>query len=154
MRGVFSWKNSSNMMLFKESSKTLSFQERLENSTGKKFCLRINDNRSTMLSVKWEPDCTKVSMHRMFLQAPRNVMQALACYLKGEHKQIAPAIKAYIEHHLQQLDYSHELDLSKLQSKGRVYDLHKIYRSLNPVYFDGPLGLHITWFGQGVLTPS
>lgn len=131
-----------------DNKKTLTFQEQLENSAGIKLHLKINDNRSTLLSVKWEPDCTKVSLHRMFLKAPQNVMQALACYLKREHKKIAPSIKAYIEHSLQNLDYSHELDLSKLQTKGYVYDLEKIYRDLNHEYFDQPLSLHITWFGE------
>lgn len=129
--------------------KDLVFQEKLESSAGIKLRLKINDNRSTMLSVKWEPDYTKVSLHRMFLQAPRNVMQALACYLKGEDKKLAPSIRAYIEHNLQRLDYSHELDLSKLETKGRVYDLQKIYHHLNRVYFDHSLDLHITWFGHG-----
>lgn len=128
--------------------KTLTFQEHLENTVGIKLRLKINDNRSTMLSVKWEPDCAKVSMHRMFLQAPQNVMQALACYLKGEDKKLAPSIKAYIEHNLQKLDYSHKLDLSQLDTQGRVYDLEKIYHHLNREYFDQTLELHITWFGQ------
>lgn len=126
----------------------LTFQEQLENSAGIKLRLKINDNRSTMLSVKWEPDCTKVSLHRMFLKAPENIMQELACYLSGEHKKLAPSIKAYIEHNLQKLDYSHELDFSKLEKKGRIYDLEKIYHTLNHQYFDEPLGLHITWFGD------
>jgi len=127
----------------------LTFQEQLENNAGIKLQLKINDNRSTMLSVKWEPDCTKVSLHRMFLKAPLNIMQALACYLKGEHKTLAPSIKAYIEHNLQKLDYSHELDLSKLKTKGECYDLEKIYNHLNREYFDKPLDLYITWFGEG-----
>ncbi len=137
-----------NMLYDLDNEQTLTFQEQLENSVGIKLRLKINDNRSTMLSVKWEPDCTKVSLHRMFLQAPQNVMQALACYLKGEHKKLAPSIKAYIESNLQRLDYSHELDLSKLDTKGRIYDLEKIYHHLNRQYFDCPLGLHITWFGE------
>lgn len=131
-----------------DDQETLTFQEQLENTIGIKLRLKINDNRSTMLSVKWEPDCTKVSLHRMFLQAPKNVMQALACYLKGEHKKLAPSIKAYIEHNLQRLDYSHQLDLSELETQGRVYDLKKIYQHINHEYFEQPLGLHITWFGE------
>lgn len=127
----------------------LTFQAKLEHRAGIKLRLKINDNRSTMLSVKWEPNCTKVSLHRMFLEAPRNVMQALACYLKGEHKKLDPSIRAYIEYNLQQLDYSHELNLSKLQTKGRVYDLQEMYDYLNRRYFQGSLGLYITWFGQG-----
>jgi predicted SprT family Zn-dependent metalloprotease len=130
------------------SQSTLSFQQQLEKDIGSKLQLKINDNRSTMLSVKWRPDCTKVSVHRMFLQAPTNVMQALACYLKGEDQKIAPSIKAYIEDNLQKLDYSHELDLSLLQTKGKVYDLKKIYHAVNQEYFDKSLNLHITWFGN------
>lgn len=138
------------MSMFYENDNTrvLTLQEQLENRAGIKLLLKINDNRSTMMSVKWEPDHAKVSLHRMFLKAPKNVMQALACYLKGEHKTIAPSIKAYIENSLQKLDYSHELDLSKLQTKGRVYDLTQIYHNLTREYFDKPLGLHITWFGK------
>ena len=128
--------------------KELTFQEQLERSVGAKLHLKINDNRSTMLSVKWEPDCTKVSLHRMFLKAPQNVMQALACYLKGEDRKLAPSIKAYIEHSLQKLDYSHQLDPSSLQTKGYVYDLAAFYQNLNREYFDKPLNLHITWFGD------
>ncbi|WP_068468709.1 hypothetical protein [Candidatus Protochlamydia phocaeensis] len=134
--------------MFYDPKQALTFQEQLENRVGIKLHLKINDNRSTMLSVKWEPDCTKVSLHRMFLQAPHNIMQELACYLKGEHKKIGPSIKAYIEDNLQKLDYSHELDLSKLQTKGRIYDLKQIYCNLNQEYFDQSLKLHITWFGN------
>ena len=67
-----------------------------------------------MLSVKWEPDCTKVSLHRMFLQAPQECDGSLACYLRQEHKIIAPSVKAFIEDNLKSLDYSHQLDRSKL----------------------------------------
>ena len=132
-----------------DSHQILLFQEELEHSIGTKLRLKVNDNRSTMLSVKWEPDYTKVSLHRMFLEAPQNIMQALACYLKGEHKQISPSIKAYIEHNLQKLDYSHELDLAKLDTTGRVYNLQHMYHQLNSEYFDSSLNLHITWFGKG-----
>jgi hypothetical protein len=144
---AFLWKDFYNIMF--QDKKAITLLEQLESNAGMKLQLKINDNRSTMLSVKWEPDCTKVSLHRMFLQAPKNVMQALACYLKREHTTIAPAVKAYIENHLQKLDYSHELDLSKLETKGRVYDLKEFYHDINYKYFEDPLDLHITWFGDG-----
>lgn len=130
----------------------LTFQEKLQHSVGGNLCLKINDNRSTMLSVKWEPDCTKVSLHRMFLQAPQNIMQALACYLRGEHPRLAPSIKAYIEDNLQKLDYSHQLDLSKLETKGKIYDLQSLYKRLNKEYFNNKLNLYMTWFGTAKRT--
>lgn len=126
-------------------------QQMLENSSGIKLKLKINDNRSTMLSVKWEPDCAKVSLHRIFLDAPHNVMEDLACYLKSKKTVIAPRVKAFIADNLQQIDYSHELDRSKLYSKGHVYNLQQIYNRLNAEYFDGELDLSITWFGKPVL---
>jgi hypothetical protein len=125
-----------------------SFQEELENSIGRKLKLKINDNRSTMLSVRWEPDCTKVSLHRMFLRAPQNVMEALACYIRQEHKIIHPTIKAFIEKGLKKLDYSHELKKHQLYIQGNVYNLKEIYNQINKEYFQGKLDLAITWFGN------
>lgn len=127
---------------------THALQKKLEDKSGLKLKLKINNNRSTMLSVKWEPDCTKVSLHKMFLDAPRNVMDALACYLKQEDKNIAPTVKAFIEDNLKNLDYSETLDQSKLYSQGNVYNLQNIYNSLNQEYFDNKLDLKITWFGK------
>lgn len=123
-------------------------QKKLENSSGLKLKLKINDNRSTMLSVKWEPDHAKVSLHRIFLEAPQNVMDALACYLKRQHKSIAPTVKAFIADRLKALDYSEMVDRGKLYSQGNVYNLQQIYNDINEEYFDGKLKLYITWFGK------
>lgn len=124
------------------------FQEQLEMHAGMKLQLKINDNRSTMLSVKWLPDLTKVSLHRMFLEAPKNIMHELACYLRREYKSLTPNIKAYIETNIQKLDYSKELNPDLLSTLGRSYNLQKIYDQLNEEYFQGKLKLHITWFGK------
>lgn len=125
----------------------LSLQRELERNSGKKLKLKINDNRSTMLSVKWEPDCTLVSLHRMFLTAPENIMQELACYLRSQSK-ITPIVKAFIEDNIKKLDYSHTVDPEKLHIQGNVYNLQNIYNDLNHEYFQGKLNLHITWFGK------
>jgi hypothetical protein len=123
-------------------------QYQLEKNSGRKLKLKINDNHSTMLSVRWEPDYTKVSIHRIFLEAPQNVMQALACYLKKEDQIIAPTVKEFIENNLKNLDYSHLLDKQKLSSQGNVYNLKKIFNEINYDYFKGDLNLLITWFGK------
>ena len=127
---------------------TPSFQQELEARAGMKLQLKINNNRSTMLSVRWEPDETVVSLHKMFLRAPRNVMESLACYLRREHKNIAPSIKYFIEENVKKLDHTHLVDQMELSSKGNVYDLQKIYNNLNAQYFDSRLKLKITWFGK------
>lgn len=124
------------------------FQQTLEVSSGKRLKVKINDNRSTMLSVRWEPDYTRVSLHRMFLQAPGNVMEALACYLKGEEKSLSPSIKQFIEENIRHVDYSRTLDRKRLFAQGKVYDLAQLFTELNEEYFDKRLQLLITWFIQ------
>lgn len=125
-------------------------KKQLEIGSQKKVELKINNNRSTMLSVRWDPHCTKVSLHRMFLDAPQNIMQELACYVRKQQKDISPNVRAFIEDRLKSFDYSHELDLKKLHSKGNVYDLQKIYCNLNSEYFQKGLNLFITWFGKPI----
>ena len=123
-------------------------QEHIENLSGVKLKLKINNNRSTMLSVRWEPDCTKVSMHRMFLDAPTNIMQSLACYISKSDNNISKDLKAFIEDGLKKLDYSHTIDKTKLSSDGKIYNIKELYDELNKEYFDGSLDLSITWFGK------
>lgn len=123
-------------------------QRSLEINSGKRFEFKLNDNRSTMLSVRWDPDCTKVSMHRMFLEAPKNVMDDLACYLLRKNQQIGPTIKSFIETNLKRYDYTYQINQDKLISQGTVYDLREIYDEINDEYFDRKLDLYITWFGK------
>jgi hypothetical protein len=119
----------------------------LETFSGMKLKLRINDNRTTMLSVRWEPECARVSLHRIFLEAPEDVMLSLACYLKQERKILGPTLKAFIEDKIRNVDYSHLLDEKKLSVKGQCYDLQELYDEVNATYFEGKLDLKITWFG-------
>ncbi len=125
-----------------------SLKHEFETFAGKKLHVIINDNRSTMLSVKWEPDYTQVSLHRMFLNAPQNVMDELACYLRRDIPSISKNIKAFIEKNLKNLDYSHTV--KTLYQQGNVYNLKKIYDSVNKEYFNNALSLNITWFGRSV----
>lgn len=124
------------------------FQKRLESDLKKRVQLRINDNRSTMLSVKWEPDCTKVSLHRFFLEAPENIMDALACYIRKEHKAICPSLKSFIEESVRRLDYAHVVDKMRLDVKGVAYNLKEIFDRINQRYFQRKLKLNITWYGK------
>lgn len=123
-------------------------QQELEFHSGERIHLKINDNHSTMLSIKWEPHCTKVSLHRMFLQAPQNIMQALACSIKNKERVISPNIKSFIEENVKKIDYSHLIDPNSLSMEGEVYHLDRIYQELNRHYFAGTLPLRITWFGN------
>src|SRR4051812_42391223 len=99
------------------------FLKDLQDQVGKQLKLTINNNRSTMLSVKWEPHCTRVSLHRMFLDAPQRVVDDLKGYLQGRQKALPRTIKEFIQTKIRQINYSHLIDPSQLDQKGLVYDL-------------------------------
>lgn len=132
------------------NQQTSRIHEELTKGTQNKIELKINNNRSTFLSVRWDAGCTKVSLHHIFLKAPTNIMEDLACYVRQERKTISPVVKAFIEDNLKSLDYSHELDLSKLHTKGHVYNLQTTFDELNREYFENRLNLRITWFGKPI----
>lgn len=119
-------------------------QKLLQASCDRSLLLKLNNNRSTMLSIKWEPECTKVSLHRIFLAAPRDVTLALAKSLEKRRKSLPPVVKAFIQEKVKSLNYSSKVDAS--QQQGKVYNLKKIYDCLNAEYFNNDLKLNITWF--------
>lgn len=125
------------------------FQKQLEKEVGKKLKLRINENKATMMSVKWEEECTHISLHKFFLRAPKKVLNGLVTYILQQGREMSLDVKLFIDRNVRKLDYSNRIDVSKLDTKGKTYDLDKMLHDLNKKYFDGKLDLRITWFGHG-----
>lgn len=123
-------------------------QEQLQLQCNQNIQLIINDNRSSILNVRWEPFCTKVSLNRIFLSAPKNVITALANSIAKKQTRAAPEVKAFIQKSLQKMDYSSKIDPLDLSHQGEIYNLKIIYDRLNSVYFNNILNLQITWFGD------
>lgn len=140
---VYLWKERYKMPLQE-------LQRKLENNLKKSVKLVINDNHSTMLSVKWEPKCTKISMHRFFLDAPDQVMNDLVHYVKTKRKGMSPVMKSFIEENLHTLDYRHRLKDKMLDVQGLHYNLKDLMDQVNAEYFRKKLDLQITWFGNRV----
>lgn len=124
------------------------FQRELENDLKKSVKFTINDNRSTMLSVRWEPDCTKVSIHRFFEKAPKNVMDSLACYIRQEEDVVSLNVKSFIEKNIHELNYTNHLHAMALNFQGKIYNLKALLSNINKEYFDNSLDLNITWYAQ------
>ncbi len=114
----------------------------------KKIQVRINDNRHTMMSVRFGPKQTHVSMHRMFLTAPAAIGNALTRYITRQSRVLAPEVKAFIEEMRPRFTYSHRAPPHLLSTAGTVYDLKKLYAEINRKYFNSELQLGITWFGE------
>ncbi len=124
-------------------------EHELATRSGKRVELRLNANRSTMLSVVSDREPVRVSLHQMFLKAPSHVVQALAGFIQGDkQKRANVTIQTYIEEQLPTLNYSSRVDSDSLVTKGDTHDLRRIYNEINKTYFGGELNLHITWYGQ------
>lgn len=126
------------------------FRSLLEAQSGKQVQLKLKPNRSTMLSVRWDSrNCNQanISVHPMFLRAPRNVMEALACYIREEKHSFAPEIKQFISIESHSIPPSEQVRVVNLQPQGNCFDLSLLYHEVNETYFDKNLDLNITWFG-------
>jgi hypothetical protein len=127
------------------------FKERLSRHLDIGVDVVVNENRSIMLNVLEKTrNWVRLSVHRMFLDAPEDVISAIARYIRGKKNgsQKDFLIRGYIQSNLGRFNYSHTVNKEKLISQGRYYDLKEIYESLNRFYFKNSLKLNITWFGQ------
>jgi predicted metal-dependent hydrolase len=115
---------------------------------GSDLKIRINNNRSTMVHVRWKHDATHVSLHHMFVKAPHTIQKALASFIRKQDAEIAPVVHAYIDKHVPALDHSDLIRPEEIVTKGSTYNLQSIYNRLNRSYFGGKLNLLITWYGE------
>jgi hypothetical protein len=114
--------------------------------------LVVNENRSSMLNLLDKKQSgARLSVHRMFLEAPDPVIAAIAHYVRGsrrERPQHNLVLRKFIQEHLAQSDYTHLVDEHRLIHQGKHYDVKEIYDALNKKYFNGELELAITWYGK------
>ncbi|MFN0065256.1 MAG: hypothetical protein ACKVOH_03350 [Chlamydiales bacterium] len=124
------------------------FVLRLQRHVPLELDVTINNNRSTMLSISARRyGYARLSIHQMFLEAPDSVVEAVARYIRGRDrrkKETNFLIRSYIENNLGR--YSKRE--SRLETKGRVYDLQGIFSRLQEEYFPEPCDLAIGWFGD------
>lgn len=120
----------------------------LEQRSGYAIDLVVTNNRHSMLSVKWPASAAvalRLRLHRMFLTAGPDVVEALAHWLKSPRsKKAGSVINGFIREH------THEITRTKTRSRslstqGDVFDLEDIYRRLNAQYFGNSVTAAITW---------
>lgn len=109
--------------------------------------IRVNDNRSTMLSIRNSGGRYRVSLHRIFLDASQDVFEALVSSIISGGETVPTAVHAFINSKNDAMNYSASVDPAALVTQGAYFDLQKIYDQLNDRYFDGALHLSITYFG-------
>ena len=80
------------------------YSNKLKTLVGTPLKVRINNNRSTMLHVRFKDDATHVSLHHMFIKAPQSIQDALATYIRSRSAALLPSVQAFIDKNVQRLD--------------------------------------------------
>ncbi len=111
--------------------------------------LTVHDNRSTMVSFRRKPGVVHYRVHHMFLDAPDDVVHALATFAGPGRAQAArrrraagSRIDAFVRVHRSRIGAPRP---ARLEARGRVHDLQAIFDRLNVEHFGGEVDARIGW---------
>lgn len=106
--------------------------------------LRVTDNRSTMVSYKRQERSLALRLHHMFLDAPPEVLQALADYA-GRGKGAAGKVLDGFIHQAQERIRAGRRKGAPLAPAGRHFELKSIFDRMNEAHFQGGIRASIGW---------
>jgi len=110
--------------------------------------LTVHDNRSTMVSFRRRAGEIHYRVHHMFLDAPEEVVSALAVFAgrrgggASPRRRAGARIDAYIKVHRERITVAAP---EHLQPRGRAHDLQAIFDRLNAAHFGGGVDARIGW---------
>jgi len=115
---------------------------------GERVRLFVHDNRSTMVSFRRVQGLLHYRVHHMFLDAPREVVRALAAFagsgpgLSARRRRAGGCIDAFVREHRARIAAPRA---ARLEARGRVHDLQEIFDRLNRQEFEGAVEARIGW---------
>ena len=110
--------------------------------------LTVHDNRSTMVSFRRDPGELHYRVHHMFLEAPHEVVTALAAFAgprrgaAARRREAGSRIDAFVKRNRARIAAPRA---DRLLARGRFHDLQEIYDRLNAAHFDGKIEARIGW---------
>lgn len=123
-------------------------QEKLAGLLPMRVLVRVTDNLHTMLSFGRQDGRLIIRLHRMFLHAPDEVLEALARYVAGGDVVASSELDAFIDRHrwmIRRPSPEQRRRRFQLRTRGAHHDLGVLVRALERLYFCRPLGCAITW---------
>ncbi len=120
----------------------------LSELSGEKVRLVIHDNRSTMVSFRRREGLLHYRVHHMFLDAPREVVHALAAFARpprgmaARRRDAGSRIDAYVRQHRARIGAPHA---ARLDARGRVHDLQALFDQVNADHFHDLVEARIGW---------
>lgn len=112
----------------------------------KKIELVIKDYASTLLKIEKKRKSLKLFLHKLFLTAPENILQAIVKYALETDLESLKLIKIFANDFFITSDVSSKIKKKNLIAEGDFYNLQDIYIRINERYFSNKLNLSITWF--------
>ncbi len=123
-------------------------QNYLSRSAGRPVTLRMNTNSSSIVNV-WNGKRRgelKASVHRIFLDAPPEVLSALAGFMRSPAAQDRAIVRGFIaERHRDSRKCLERRRRLPVQTVGEWYDLEPVARAVNNECYGGRLDYSITW---------
>lgn len=127
----------------------------LERASGRALKVRLHRNRWTYFSCRAVAGAhrVRVSLHESFLDAPAEVLRAIATLIRRDDARARCVIRSFVKDQSPIWDKraDHPPRPQKIIPRGRVYDLRAIFNEINRRYFDGQCTAKITW-GNGART--
>jgi hypothetical protein len=119
------------------------FRQSLQRLVGQQLAITLTDNSTSMLSARNAKGCLSLRIHRTFLNADKNVINAVADFIKGG-KSGSSVIRSFIRHRQTQLNIPPVRAVCP-RTKGEHHCLETIFTSVNARYFQGSVTASVTW---------
>lgn len=110
--------------------------------------ITVHDNRSTMVSFRRKAGEVHYRVHHMFLDAPGEVVDALAAFAGGargaaaRRRSAGSRIDAFVRRNRARIGVPRA---DRLRARGHVHDLQAILERLNAEHFEGRVEARIGW---------
>ena len=118
--------------------------EFLNEGSRHRVTVKLTQNRVSMISIEGHfPGSTAIRMHRGFLDAPQEVLDAIRLYVRTHRKTAWRTVS----------DYAHSIAVRQpartgkttLPMRGKVFDLRKVLDEVNDEFFNGRAKCQICW---------
>lgn len=107
--------------------------------------LSVTDNRSTMVSFRRNTSSLRLRVHHMFLEAPDQVVRAIADYAGRGRRGAGAVLDNYIRGQQPLIRVERNDKEADLNPVGRCFDLQALFDRLNEKYFQGGIKAGIGW---------
>ena len=101
----------------------MDIKEALEKKSNLAILLKVKEYKSTFISVLKTRSKIQISLHKLFLDAPLDVKEAVVVYCLRRDKIAHSILKNYANRYFVSADYTHRLNVKKLKIKGEFFDL-------------------------------